>query len=65
MAYKVTQTGDRVQYVLDDVEQKIDVATRVKNGYLSSTDKAKIDDLLELEPFDNTEIQNIWDLVTT
>ena len=64
MAYKVRQTGDRVQEVLDDVEQKLDVATQAKNGYLSKDDKKKIDDMAD-RPLYDYEIDNIWNLITT
>lgn len=63
MAYKVRQTGNRVQDVLDDVEQKRDVATQVKNGYLSKEDKKKIDDMVE-RPMYDYEIENIWNSIT-
>lgn len=63
MAYKVRQTGDRVQDVLDDVEQKRDVATHGKNGYLSKEDKIKIDDMAD-RPMYDYEIDNIWNSVT-
>lgn len=63
MAYKVRQTGDRVQEVLDDVEQKLDVATQAKNGYLSKDDKKKIDDMAD-RPLYDYEIDNIWNLIT-
>lgn len=62
MAYKVKQTGDRVQNVLDDVEQKLDVATQAKNGYLSKDDKKKIDDMAE-RPLYDYEIDNIWNSI--
>lgn len=62
MAYKVRQTGDRVQDVLDDVEQKLDVATQAKNGYLSKDDKKKIDDMAE-RPLYDYEIDNIWNSI--
>lgn len=62
MAYKVRQTGDRVQKVLDDVEQKLDVATQAKNGYLSKDDKKKIDDMAD-RPLYDYEIDNIWNSV--
>ena len=63
MAYKVRQTGDRVQDVLDDVEQKRDVATQAKNGYLSKEDKKKVDDMPEREIRDY-EIDSIWNSIT-
>lgn len=63
MAYKVRQTGDRVQDVLDDVEQKRDTATQSKNGYLSKEDKTKIDDMPEREIRDY-EIDSIWNSIT-
>ena len=63
MAYKVRQTGDRVQDVLDDVEQKRDVATQAKNGYLSKEDKKKVDDMPEREIRDY-EIESIWNSIT-
>lgn len=63
MAYKVRQTGDRVQDVLDDVEQKRDVATQAKNGYLSKEDKKKIDEMDTGSPLENWEIENIWNLI--
>lgn len=63
MAYKVRQTGDRVQEVLDDVEQKLDVATQAKNGYLSKDDKKKIDDMAD-RPLYDYEIDNIWNSIT-
>ena len=62
MAYKVRQTGDRVQDVLDDVEQKRDVATPRKNGYMSAEDKEKVDDMPERALY-NYEIENIWNSV--
>lgn len=62
MAYKVRQTGDRVQDVLDDVEQKRDVATQAKNGYLSKTDKKRIDDMAD-RPLYDYEIESIWNAV--
>lgn len=62
MAYKVRQTGDRVQDVLDDVEQKLDVATQSKNGYLSKGDKKKIDEMAE-RPLYDYEIDNIWNSI--
>ena len=64
MAYKVWQTGDQVQSELNDVEFKIDVATRESNGYLSAADKAKIDDMEDCEPLENWEVEQIWNLVT-
>lgn len=60
MAYKVRQTGDRVQDVLDDVEQKRDVATQAKNGYLSKEDKKKIDEMENIEFLEPWEIDQIW-----
>ena len=63
MAYKVRQTGDRVHDVLDDVEQKRDVATQAKNGYLSKEDKKKVDDMPEREIRDY-EIESIWNSIT-
>lgn len=60
MAYKVRQTGDRVQNVLDDVEGKLDVATRSKNGYLSKEDKVKIDDMENIKFLEPWEIDQIW-----
>lgn len=63
MAYKVRQTGDRVQDVLDDVEQKRDVATQAKNGYLSKEDKKKIDEMEDIEYLDNYDIDQIWNSV--
>lgn len=62
MAYKVRQTGDRVQDVLDDVEQKRDVATQAKNGYLSKEDKKKIDELENVEHLTDIEVRTIWEL---
>lgn len=64
MAYKVRQTGDRVQDVLDDVEGKLDVATRSKNGYLSKEDKVKIDDMEESDPLENWEVEMAWNSVS-
>lgn len=60
MAYKVRQTGDRVQDVLDDVEQKRNVATQAKNGYLSKEDKKKIDDMEPTIPLEDTDVDKIW-----
>ena len=61
MAYKVRQTGDRVQDVLDDVEQKRDVATQAKNGYLSKEDKIKIDNLEPCVGLEPIEVDDIWE----
>ena len=60
MAYKVRQTGDRVQDVLDDVEQKRDIATQAKNGYLSKEDKKKIDEMEPAIPLEDTDVDKIW-----
>lgn len=60
MAYKVKQTGDRVQDVLDDVEGKIETATYEKNGYLSNKDKIKLDGLKNEEYLEEWEIDQIW-----
>lgn len=60
MAYKVRQTGDRVQDVLDDVEQKRDIATQQKNGYLSKEDKRKLDGLENVEFLEPWEIDQLW-----
>lgn len=62
MAYKVTQTGDRVQDVLNDVEQKRDVATHSKNGYMSARDKEKLDEVPDRALYDY-EIESIWNAV--
>ncbi len=60
MAYKVRQTGNRVQDVLDDVENKLEVVTQSKNGYMSKEDKTKIDNMEEVEYLDNYDIDQIW-----
>lgn len=59
MAYKVRQTGGRVQDVLDDVEQKLDVATQQKNGYMSKEDKIKLDACVKFVRYENeTELKS-------
>lgn len=60
MAYKVWQTGDQVQGELDDVEFKAEVATQIKNGYLSKEDKKKIDDMEPTIPLEDTDVDKIW-----
>lgn len=64
MAYKVIQTGDRIQNVLDDVEGKLEVATQAKNGYMSAPDKQKLDELENTERIKTYEIDQIWETVT-
>lgn len=61
--YKVKQTGAEVQDVLDDVQNKTDVATQVKNGYMSKGDKKKLDELEEPDILENWEIENIWNSI--
>lgn len=60
MAYKVRQTGDRVQNVLDDVEGKLDCATQIKNGYMSAKDKVKLDGLEDTDYLELWEVDQIW-----
>ena len=60
MAYKVRQTGPEVQDVMDDVQNKIEVVTYEKNGYMSISDKKKLDELEDFDSLDNWDIDQIW-----
>lgn len=63
--YKVRQTGDRVQAVLDKVES-LDLypeATQFVHGIMSTEDKAKLDELEKVEALTNAEIREMWNLI--
>lgn len=48
MAYKLKQTGAKVQQLLDAVEQKTVYpdATQQEHGLMSTTDKTKLDNIM-------------------
>lgn len=63
--YVLTQTGEEVQIILDQVDDKTvyDVATQTTNGLMSSADKVKLDNIdgeagEELSIFEINELLN-------
>ena len=60
--YYLHQTGDEVQDILDDVQQKTvyDRATRTADGLMSNTDKQRLDDMTDVRALTFDEIDDVF-----
>ena len=58
--YYLTQTGEKVQQILDQVEDKTvyDVATQNSDGLMSASDKQKLDGCVALTNMEIEELLN-------
>lgn len=58
--YYLTQTGEEVQQILDQVEDKTvyDVATQDSNGLMSASDKKKLDGCVAITNMEIEELLN-------
>lgn len=60
--YYLHQTGDEVQEILDDVQQKTvyERATRTADGLMASTDKQRLDDMTDVRALTFDEIDDVF-----
>ena len=60
--YYLHQTGDEVQEILDDVQQKTvyERATRTVDGLMASTDKQRLDDMTDVRALTFDEIDDVF-----
>lgn len=60
MSYRLNNTGEEVQTVIDEVQTRSPAATPEAPGFLSAKDKKKLDDLDNWREISNQEINEIW-----
>lgn len=60
--YYLHQTGDEVQDILDDVQQKTvyERATRTEDGLMANTDKQRLDDMTDVRALTFDEIDDVF-----
>ena len=60
--YYLHQTGDEVQDILDDVQQKTvyERATRTVDGLMANTDKQRLDDMTDVRALTFDEIDDVF-----
>ena len=60
--YYLHQTGDEVQDILDDVQQKTvyERATRTADGLMANTDKQRLDDMTDVRALSFDEIDDVF-----
>ena len=60
MAYRLNKYGDEVRQVVNEMQTRTPTATATSPGFLSASDKSKLDSLSQTEYATNYEILDIW-----